>query len=79
MKNSILKSLVWILLLLCFFVTPLVLIWQLSQAEIAAYEPPVQMEVLVGAYGTAVHPVRNDVYEYVTVNAAVTSGSLSLV
>ena len=77
MKNSILKSLVWILLLLCFFVTPLVLLWQLSQAEIAAYEPPVQMEVLVGAYGTAVHPVRNDVYEYVTVNAAVTSDSIA--
>ena len=49
MKNSIVKSVVWILLLLCFFVTPLVLIWQLSQAEIAAYYVSEQKEVLVGA------------------------------
>lgn len=76
-KGSVVKSLVWVLLLLCFFVTPLALIWRLSQAEIAAYEPPVQMDVLLGAYGEAVRPVREDVREYVTVNASVISDSIA--
>lgn len=76
-KGSVAKSLVWILLILCFFGTPLVLLWRLSQAEIAAYEPPVQMEVLLGAYGKAVRPMREDVYEYVTVNASVISDSIA--
>ena len=65
--GTIMKSLVWIVLLACFFVAPLVLIWQLSQAEIAAYEPPVEMEILLGAYGEAKRPVRQDVQEYVTI------------
>ena len=75
--GSVVKSLVWALLLLCFFVTPLVLIWQLSQTEIAAYAPPVQMDVLLGAYGEAVRPMREDVHEYVTVNASVISGNVN--
>ena len=43
---KIMKSLIWILLLACFFVTPLALIWRISQAEIAAYEPPVEKDVI---------------------------------
>lgn len=74
---KILKSLIWILLLACFFVVPLVLIWQISQAEIAAYEPPVEMEILLGAYGQAVRPVRTDVEEYVTVDGKVISDSIA--
>ena len=74
---KILKSLIWILLLVCFFVTPLALIWRISQAEIAAYEPPVDMEILLGAYGQALRPARTDVEEYVTVSGGVISDSIA--
>ena len=75
--GTIMKGLVWVVLLACFFVAPLVLIWQLSQAEIAAYEPPVEMEILLGAYGEAKKPVRQDVKEYVTVSGKVISDSIA--
>jgi len=76
-KGVFVKALVWVVLLLGFFVTPLVLIWQLSQAEIAAYEPPMKMEILLGAYGEAKKPVRQDVQEYVTVSGKVISDSIA--
>ena len=76
-KGIFVKALVWAVLLLGFFVTPLVLIWRLSQAEIAAYEPPMEMDILLGAYGEAKKPVRQDVQEYVTVSGNVISDSIA--
>jgi len=51
--KMIIKGFVWVVLLLCFFVSPLVLIWQLSQEEIKSYTPPVDVQLSVGAYGDA--------------------------
>ena len=70
-------GIVWILLTVCFFVMPLILIYQLSQKEMAQYQAPEDVEIVLGAYGKIVSPYRTDIQEYITVSGSMISDSIA--